>query len=343
MSFAYSRILESVWLPDRAIRFGVRRLIAQRLRQEAGDSVERQEDAFQRFLDEMRHSPIAVSTDSANTQHYEVPAEFYELVLGRRLKYSCAYWPTGVATLDDAENAMLDLTIGRAGLADGQRVLELGCGWGSLSLYMAERFPASRITAVSNSASQKRYIDARALERNLRNLTVVTADMNHYEPEGAFDRIVSVEMFEHMRNWEALLRKIAGAMHDESRLFVHIFTHQLYAYPFVDAETDDWMARHFFTGGMMPNASLLFHLQDDVRIERRWQLDGSHYTKTAEAWLHNMDRNHKQVGAVFKRVYGERAELFRLYWRVFFMACAELWAYRNGREWTVSHYLIRKR
>lgn len=337
-------LLEKNLLPDWLIRAGIRRLLRERLREEdAGDPVRRRE-RLERFAGELRASPIAIETGAANRQHYEVPAAFFGLCLGPRRKYSSAFWPEGVTTLAAAEEAMLDLTCRRACLEDGQSVLELGCGWGSLSLFMAGRFPGSRITAVSNSRSQKAFIDAESARLGLNNLEVVTADMNHFDTGKRFDRIVSVEMFEHMRNYQELMRRIASWSNPGALLFVHIFTHKSFAYAFEDRGPGDWMARHFFTGGIMPSDDLLLHFQDDFSIREHWRLDGTHYQKTAAAWLAAMDANRAAILELFRKTYGaENALLWFVRWRVFYMACEELWGYRRGGEWLVSHYLFAKR
>jgi cyclopropane-fatty-acyl-phospholipid synthase len=267
-------------------------------------------------------------------------------VLGRHLKYSCGLFTGPRDSLDDAEARMLELTCQRARLADGDRILELGCGWGSLSLWMAAAYPAARITAVSNSRTQKAHIDAEAARRGLRNLEVITCDVNHlaFDEGTAFDRVVSVEMFEHMRNYETLLARIASWMAPGATLFVHIFTHRQFAYPFEVRDDSDWMARYFFTGGIMPSDDLLLHFQRDVRLLEHWRVPGWHYSLTSEAWLRNMDRSRADLMPLLARTYGENQALrWWVYWRVFFMACAELWGYAGGREWQVSHYLFEKR
>ncbi len=327
-------------LPDPLVRVGIRRLLRDRLATEAARAPE-PDAALDRFLREMARSEVAPVPHLANRQHYEVPAEFFQAVLGRHMKYSSGLWAPGAPSLDDAEAAMLALTCERAGLEDGQRILDLGCGWGSLSLFAAERHPGARITAVSNSASQGAFIRARAAARGLWNVEVVTADMNRFAPSGRFDRVVSVEMFEHMRNWPELLRRVRGWLEPAGRLFVHVFAHRRFAYPFeVDGE-GDWMARHFFTGGIMPSHDLLGRAGGPFSEEARWLISGTHYQRTAEAWLARLDAGWPRAVAALARVLPRReTELQARRWRIFFLACAELFGFARGEEWGVSHHRL---
>ena len=328
------RIVDSGWVPEPVLRAGIRAVCALRLRQER----RRPPGYLQALVAELRSSAIAIETAAANAQHYELPAAFFARVLGPHLKYSSAYWPAGVDTLGAAATAMLGLTAERAGLADGQTVLDLGCGWGALTLWAAARYPRSRFTAISHSRSQRDYIAAQALLRGLANVTAQTADVRTAVlPAGAFDRVVSIEMFEHMRNYGALLARIAGWLAPDGALFVHVFAHREHAYPFEDQGASDWMAREFFTGGLMPSARLLHHFQDDLQITNEWQLPGTHYARTAEAWYKNLVAHRDEV----TEILGEPARFQR--WRAFFLACAEMFGFHAGREWLVAHYRLHRR
>lgn len=337
------KLLERNLLPDPLLHFGIRRLLRQRLREERHPTAETEQEALENFIRHMRTAPVALQTKAANEQHYEVPTEFFTHCLGPRMKYSSGLWNGAVTTLDEAETAMLRLTCERAELADGQRILELGCGWGSLTLWMAENYPQATIVAVSNSRTQKEHIDDKASELGLSNITIVTADMNDFQTGETFDRVVSVEMFEHMRNWEKLLERIAHWLTDDGKFFLHIFTHRDLTYPFEDRDASDWMSRHFFSGGMMPGSNLLLRFQNHLQVEKQWQVSGHHYARTAEAWLRNMDRNKSLILPIFDQTYGaSNTRKWWAYWRVFYMACIELWGFNDGREWMVSHYRLKK-
>jgi cyclopropane-fatty-acyl-phospholipid synthase len=333
-------LAERGMVPDALVRHGIRRLCAQRLRDEQMGGPQMQEERYRQRLQKLRGGPIAIHTEAANQQHYELPPEFFVGCLGRRLKYSSAYYPRGDETLDQAEEAMLALYGERAQLADGQDILELGCGWGSLTLWMAERFPRARIRAVSNSRPQRSYIEEQCRLRGIANVQALTADVNHLElGTRQFDRCVSIEMFEHMRNYEQLLAGIAGWLRPQGKLFVHIFAHRTLLYPFETQGDDNWLGRHFFTGGLMPAIDTLLWFQRHVRLEERWLVDGTHYQRTAEHWLENQDARHARMLPVLARCYGrENAQLWFQRWRMFWMACAELFGYANGGEWLVAHY-----
>jgi len=331
-------------IPDSLTRHGIRRLCARRLNEEGAGQTELADARFRALLHELRQSPIAIETAAANEQHYELPTRFFQLCLGKRLKYSSCYYPTGEESLDAAELAMLALYGERAELADGQHILELGCGWGSLTLWMAERYPNARITAVSNSSTQRAHIEAACRQRGWNHVQVVTCDVNQLELDvGQFDRCVSIEMFEHMRNYDTLFTRIARWLKADGKLFVHIFCHRNLMYPFETQGEDNWMGRHFFTGGLMPSADTLLHFQRHLDIEQRWLLPGTHYERTSNHWLANQDANREEIMAVLTEAYGAAdARIWNQRWRIFWMSCAELFGYAGGREWLVAHYRFAK-
>lgn len=336
-------------IPDSLTRYGMRQLIRTRLVDEANLDGEARSRRFNQFLDELRAAPIAIETKAANQQHYEVPASFFHKHLGPQLKYSCCLYPTGNETLAEAEQKMLELYAERAQLRDGMRILDLGCGWGSLSTWLAKRYPNSQIVGLSNSHGQREFIQNRAKERGLSNLTIHTGNVAEFDFTaeqlgGGFDRVMSIEMFEHMKNYGLLLAKIGRWLKADGKLFVHIFVHKLLAYHFEDKEDSDWMTRYFFLGGTMPSENLLLNFQDDLKIERQWWVDGRHYEKTSNHWLAGMDAHQAEILDIFKAGYGEKdAAIWVQRWRMFYMAVAEFFGYADGNEWGVGHYLFGKR
>ncbi|MDH7795368.1 MULTISPECIES: cyclopropane-fatty-acyl-phospholipid synthase family protein [unclassified Beijerinckia] len=339
MTFVDSAIVaaEAIPVPDFISRAGINFLVARTRRQLA--NIDAMDDA--RFVAQMGVAPIAVHTDAANAQHYEVPAAFFALVLGPHRKYSCCLYPNCPATLEEAENAALVETVRNADLRNGQDILELGCGWGSLSLYMAEQFPGARITAVSNSNSQRAYIMGEAEQRGLSNLAVITCDMNIFKTATTFDRIVSVEMFEHMSNWRKLLTHVRGWLRPQGKLFLHVFTHRLGSYKFDENDRGDWIAQHFFTGGIMPSHTLIRQFDDLFQVETEQRWNGTHYRRTAEDWLANFDAHTTEIEKVLRPVYGKQTHLWMRRWRLFFLATSGLFGHADGKEWGVSHYLLR--
>ena len=339
------QLAEKRVIPDFLLRRGIRGLCTVRLRDESRSTHEEEVQAHEAYIANLKAGPLAIHTQEANVQHYEVPARFYQLTLGKNLKYSSCYFNTPTASLDDAEDAALKLTCEHAELKDGMKILELGCGWGSLSLWMASKYPDAEITSISNSASQRHYILTQAEQRGLKNLKVITHNLaNPIElPRDYFDRVVSVEMMEHFKNYEILFKRISNWLSPEGKLFVHIFTHQKYAYPFeVEGETN-WMGRHFFTGGQMPSHPLLLSFQNDLKIDSLWRWDGHHYGYTADRWLENQDNNETEILELFRKDHSaDEAKILNQRWRMFFMSCSELFHYADGKEWGVSHYLFKK-
>jgi cyclopropane-fatty-acyl-phospholipid synthase len=336
--------VEQGLVPDGAIRLGIRRLLRQRLAELHSGDAQAGARIAEAFFQELRDAPLALLPEKANEQHYELPADFFGVVLGKHRKYSCCWWPEGVDTLDQAEAAALAETCERAGLANGQRILELGCGWGSLSLWMAERYPDARITALSNSHSQRAHITAEAAARGLDNLEVLTQDFNHFDTNERFERVVSVEMFEHLRNWPLAFARVARWLEPDGRFFMHVFAHREAPYAFEPRDASDWMSRYFFSGGMMPGDDLALRCQDDLRLLDRWRWNGGHYARTASAWLARMDAQREGLLPLFEQIHGEsEASLWWMRWRLFFLSVEELFAHAGGGQWWVSHYLFEKR
>ncbi len=330
--------------PDPAIRFGIRTLLRRQLAELPTNDCEEAQRRKWEMIARMDAAPIADLPDQANRQHYELPPELFVAILGPQRKYSCGYWPAGTKELASAEEASLQLAAERASIVDGMRILDLGCGWGAFSLWAARHFPASDVTAVSASRDQRGFIEAEAARAGLSNLTVITADMNAFQAPARYDRIVSVEMFEHMRNHRELMARIGAWLEPDGRFFMHIFCHRAHPYLFVDQGPTDWMGRYFFAGGMMPSSDLPIYFQDALRLRDQWSLNGQHYAQTLNAWLARMDQAREEVRPILSRVYGaDQVEIWWWRWRLFFLACAELFAYRRGQEWWVGHYLFERR
>ena len=340
---ALIKLAERGLLPDVFIRLGISRLCGQRLSDAKVLSTQAMEEKHQHWINILKESPVALVPEKANEQHYEVPPRLFELVLGSNLKYSSGYWPQGTSSLDDSEVEMLKLSSKRASLSDGQEVLELGCGWGSLTFHIAQNFPNSEITAVSNSNDQRQFIEKKCEKLKIKNIKAITADMNDFSIDKEFDRVVSIEMFEHMRNYDELLKRVSGWLKKDGKLFVHIFSHKEIAYPFEDEGEGDWMAREFFSGGQMPSHKLLTCFSSRMKIEKDWRVEGTHYEKTSLAWLNKMDENKAEVLKLFEKTYGKNeASIWFQRWRIFFMSCEVLFGFNQGSEWGVSHYLFEK-
>ena len=338
------RLAEKGFLPDFLIRIGIRKLSKVRLDFAERSSPEKIEERHQAWVAQMKESPIALVPEKANEQHYEVPPEFFVTVLGANLKYSSGYWSSETQGLDESEVKMLNLSCERAQLMDGQNILELGCGWGSLTCHMAKTYPNSQITAVSNSKDQKSFIEKRCEKEGYDNVSVITADMNDFDIDFEYDRVVSIEMFEHMRNYKKLLKKVSSFLKKNGKLFIHIFSHESLVYPFENSGEGDWMAREFFSGGMMPSHNLLLYFQENLQIEKSWRLSGTHYEKTSLAWLQKMDKNKNKIIKIFEKTYGpDDSKIWFQRWRIFFMSCEKLFGYNGGKEWGVSHYRFIKK
>lgn len=337
------KLVEAGLVPDPIIRRGIHKIDSDHLKKYRSKSPEELGAELNALIRDMKNSPMALYTDEANRQHYELPAEFFVKVLGKHLKYSCCLYEGENDSLDGAEEKMLELTCKRAGVTDGMKILDLGCGWGSLSLYIAENYKDCEILSVSNSRIQGEFIRKRLKEKEIDSVTVKTADINDFRTGDRFDRIISIEMFEHLRNYCLLFNRIRSWLTDEGRLFFHIFVHREYASIFEQEDEDDWIAQYFFTGGLMPSVALPLYFQEDMVLEKSWLVGGMHYHYTAEHWLRNMDSQKEEIIPIMKSVYGEKdAMLWFRRWRIFFIACSELWGYDKGREWMVCHYLMKR-
>jgi len=337
------KMAENGSLPDFLIKAGISKLCEDRLKWSDKLGPDKLQEHNQSWVNKLKDSPIALVPEKANEQHYEVPPAFFDIVLGNHLKYSCGFWNNGVTDIEQSELDMLNIYSKRAELNDNMDILELGCGWGSLTLYMAQKYPKSNITAVSNSNDQRKYIQNKCKKLNINNIKVITCDMNDFLIDEKFDRVISIEMFEHMRNYKKLLHNISNFLKDDGKLFVHIFSHHTMVYPYEDNGPGDWMAREFFSGGLMPSHNLLLNFQDDLKIESTWKVNGTHYSKTSYAWLENMDKNKNEIISIFNDTYGkDNARMWFQRWRIFFLSCAVMFGLKNGTEWGVSHYRFTK-
>ena len=336
----YNTLLSRGLIPDFLLRRGVRSQGKQRLAMMVKGNLS---NDYEKFLKEASSGEIAVHTDDANNQHYEVDSEFFQYCLGKNLKYSSCYWDENTSSLDQAEDNMLELYCKRADVKDGMDILDIGCGWGSLSLFLANKYPNANITGISNSSSQKLFIDKEASKRNLRNLKIITSDINDFKSSKKFDRIISIEMFEHTKNSKKLLDSIDSWLNPKGCFFMHDFAHKNNPYYFDKDQNNAWMAKYFFTGGMMPNHNLFRDLESNLNYQKSWMLSGTHYEKTSNAWLNKMDHNREKILTLFKENSDiKTAKRNFHFWRLFFIACAEIFGYANGSEWCVSHHLFNK-
>jgi len=336
-------LAEKRFLPDFIVRSGIKYFLNQKLNIEKNKFGNDLKAKKKEWVKEMKNSPIALFANKANEQHYEVPPEFFKQSLGPNLKYSCAYWDTETNKLSDAEEKMFQIYIERSRIKNGMSILDLGCGWGSFSLYLAKKFPKSKILAVSNSNDQGEYIQAESKKYKLSNINYLKLNMSDFNINQKFDRIVSIEMFEHMRNYYILLNKISTLLNDKGKLFLHIFCHDKYVYPYEVQSNSDWMTKYFFYGGMMPSFDILTFFQNDLKLTKSWKVNGNHYKKTCREWLNNQDKNKKIIMTIFDKCYDQEAIIWFNRWRIFWMSCEELFGYKNGEEWYVGHYLLSKK
>jgi cyclopropane-fatty-acyl-phospholipid synthase len=342
-SFSLVSLVERGRVPDVLVRQGIRTLLDKRLLTQDKGSDEANRAALDEFAASLREGAIALEIGERTRRHYGLPPSFFREVLGPRMKFSCCLFPPGVEDLGQAEEAMLAETCGRAGIEDGMEVLDLGCGWGSLALWIAEKYPGCRVTAVTNTDQQREFIEACCAERGITTVRAITRDLNDFRAEGTFDRVMAVELLEYLHNWRETLARIAGMLTPEGKLFAHLFSHCRFSYPYESEGEDTYLGRYFFAGGLMPSVDLLSRFQDDLVLENRWSVSGAHYRKTAEAWLARLDSGKAAVLPILRENHGVEGSVWLQRWRLFFMACAEMWGYREGDEWGVSHYLLRRR
>jgi cyclopropane-fatty-acyl-phospholipid synthase len=339
--FSLVALVERGRVPDVLVRQGIRTLLDKRLITQDKGSIEANRAALAEFAVSLGTGPVALEVGEPTRRHYGLPASFFRELLGQRMKFSCCLFPPGVDELDRAEEAMLAVTCARAGIEDGMEILDLGCGWGALTLWLAENYPGCRITAVTNTDLQREFLESLCAERGITTVHAITCDLNDFRADRTFDRVMAVELFEYLHNWREVLARIAGMLKPEGKLFVQLFSHPRFAYPYESAGEDTYLGRYFFAGGLMPSDDMLSRFQDDLLVENRWSVPGIHYRKTADAWLARLDSRKTVVLPILREVHGSEASVWLQRWRLFFMACSEMWGYRNGEEWGVSHYLLR--
>ena len=328
-------LAESGFIPDALIKIAARYISNKRISKSSIDYDKPE------IISALSKGVVAEKTSDANKQHYEVPPEYFYHVLGTNLKYSCSLFDN-VNLLDEAETSMLELYIERANIKDGHKILDLGCGWGSFSLYIAKKYPNTNITSVSNSSDQITYIKNEAQKRGLPNIKAYRMDVNSLELNTQFDRIISIEMFEHLRNYKLILSSLNNLLKPDGRLFIHIFCHKKLTYFYEMKNNFDWMTKYFFQGGIMPSKDIFEYFDDELEIINQWDINGNHYSKTCKAWLNNHYINRKKILDVFQKHY-DKPKIWFNRWRIFFLSCEAFFALNNGKEYFVSHYLLKKK